>query len=118
MNSTSICSCVHNTCTLFSTLLHTQDGSFSDNDGLASLVAEQMGAQLLVLLTNVDGVYDRAPTEPGARVLHTYLPDTTVEVRHSLPKSLCLAAPVDDSLMTAFTCVAVDLYTTICIVYN
>lgn len=59
---------------------YTKEGQFSDNDGLAALVAEQMGAQLLVILTDVEGVFDMAPSQPGARVIHTYLSGTEVEI--------------------------------------
>lgn len=34
---------------------------FGDNDRLSALVAAKLGAELLVLLTDVDGVYDRDP---------------------------------------------------------
>jgi glutamate 5-kinase len=61
--------------------LHFQDGQFSDNDGLAALVAEQMGAQLLVLLTDVEGVYNMSPSNPEAKLIHTYTTSTAVEVR-------------------------------------
>lgn len=40
--------------------------SFGDNDKLSAIVASKLGADLLVILTNVDGVYDRPPTEPGS----------------------------------------------------
>jgi len=43
--------------------------SFGDNDRLAALVATLLGAPLLVLLSDVDGLCDRHPSEPGARVL-------------------------------------------------
>ncbi|MEM1178137.1 MAG: glutamate 5-kinase [Acidobacteriota bacterium] len=44
---------------------------FADNDRLAALVASKCDAGLLVLLTDVDGVYDRNPkAHPDARVLH------------------------------------------------
>lgn len=43
--------------------------SFGDNDRLAALVAMLLPADLLILLSDVDGLYDRAPDEPGARVL-------------------------------------------------
>mmetsp|Transcript_14206 Transcript_14206/g.20995 ORF Transcript_14206/g.20995 Transcript_14206/m.20995 type:complete len:759 (-) Transcript_14206:44-2320(-) len=59
---------------------YTKNGQFSDNDGLAALVAEVMGAQLLILLTDVDGVYNKAPSIPGAKVIHTYLPSFQVEI--------------------------------------
>ena len=46
-------------------------GVFGDNDRLSALVASYLSADLLVLLTNVDGVYTRPPTEPGAqRIQH------------------------------------------------
>ena len=44
---------------------------FTDNDELSGLVAEMMGAQELVILTNVDGVYDGDPAEPGSRLIRT-----------------------------------------------
>lgn len=43
--------------------------SFGDNDRLAALVATLLGAPLLVLLSDVDGLFDRHPSEPDARVL-------------------------------------------------
>ena len=43
--------------------------SFGDNDRLAALVATLLAAPLLVLLSDVDGLHDRHPTEPGARLL-------------------------------------------------
>lgn len=39
---------------------------FGDNDRLASLVAQVIGADLLVLLTDVDGLYTKPPSEAGA----------------------------------------------------
>jgi delta-1-pyrroline-5-carboxylate synthetase len=46
--------------------------SFSDNDSLAALVAIETSAQLLILLTDVKGVYDRPPTETGAKVIDVF----------------------------------------------
>ena len=43
--------------------------SFGDNDRLAALVATLLGAPLLLLLSDVDGLYDRHPAEPGAAIL-------------------------------------------------
>ncbi len=43
---------------------------FGDNDGLSALVAAKLGADLLVLLTDVSGVYDSDPRRyPNARLL-------------------------------------------------
>ncbi len=43
--------------------------SFGDNDRLAALVATLLGAPLLVLLSDVEGLFDRHPAEPGATIL-------------------------------------------------
>jgi glutamate 5-kinase len=44
--------------------------SFGDNDLLSALVATKLGADLLMILTNVDGVYDSNPHEnPDARLI-------------------------------------------------
>jgi len=43
--------------------------SFGDNDRLAALVATLVDAQLLVLLSDVDGLFDRRPDDPGARLV-------------------------------------------------
>ena len=48
----------------------TQEIRFGDNDRLASLVAELIGADLLVLLSDIDALYTRPPQEPGATPIH------------------------------------------------
>ncbi|MCL6423563.1 glutamate 5-kinase [Brachybacterium sp. JHP9] len=45
----------------------THEIRFGDNDRLAALVAQLVGADLLVLLTDVDALYTAPPSEPGAR---------------------------------------------------
>ncbi|HEX8037674.1 MAG TPA: glutamate 5-kinase [Chryseosolibacter sp.] len=47
---------------------------FTDNDELAGLVSAMMNASLLVILTNVDGVYDGDPAQPGTTLIHVYDP--------------------------------------------
>ncbi|MFV0624507.1 glutamate 5-kinase [Sphingomonas sp. ac-8] len=42
-----------------------------DNDRLAAKVAQMIQAQHLVILTGVDGLYDRNPSEPGAKLVET-----------------------------------------------
>jgi delta-1-pyrroline-5-carboxylate synthetase len=49
--------------------------SFADNDSLAALVSIEMSAQLLILLTDVAGVYDRPPTEKNASLIDVYQRD-------------------------------------------
>lgn len=45
----------------------TDEIRFGDNDRLAALVAHLVRADLLVLLSDVDGLYDGNPTTPGTR---------------------------------------------------
>ena len=51
--------------------------SFSDNDSLASLVSIEMSAQLLILLTDVKGVYDRPPSDPDSKLIDVFNCDHT-----------------------------------------
>eukprot|EP00522_Entomoneis_paludosa_P008792 CAMPEP_0172446836 /NCGR_PEP_ID=MMETSP1065-20121228/6319_1 /TAXON_ID=265537 /ORGANISM="Amphiprora paludosa, Strain CCMP125" /LENGTH=794 /DNA_ID=CAMNT_0013198025 /DNA_START=63 /DNA_END=2447 /DNA_ORIENTATION=+ len=59
---------------------YTADDVFSDNDSLAALCARNFGADVLLLLTDVPGVFDRPPTEPRAQLLPLYLPSQSVEI--------------------------------------
>ena len=45
---------------------------FTDNDELAGLVSAMMNTDMLIILTNVDGIYDGDPDLPGTRILTTY----------------------------------------------
>ena len=42
---------------------------FGDNDKLSALLVKHINADLLVLLSDVDGLFDRNPSELGAKVL-------------------------------------------------
>ena len=42
---------------------------FGDNDRLAARVAQAAGASAVLLLSDVDGLYDRSPKDPAARLL-------------------------------------------------
>ncbi len=47
----------------------TQEIRFGDNDRLAARVAQAAGASAVLLLSDVDGLYDRNPAEPDAKLL-------------------------------------------------
>ena len=47
----------------------TEELTYGDNDHLAALVASMLGADLLVLLSDVEGMLDRPPGEPGATLV-------------------------------------------------
>jgi glutamate 5-kinase len=58
----------------------TDEITFGDNDTLAAQVAIMLQARTLVLLTDIDGVYDRDPALPGARRLASVEEGAEVEV--------------------------------------
>lgn len=47
----------------------TQEIRFGDNDRLAALVSLLIGADLLVLVSDIDALYDAPPTQPGATAI-------------------------------------------------
>ncbi|KAD5962142.1 hypothetical protein E3N88_13615 [Mikania micrantha] len=48
-------------------------GIFWDNDSLAALLALELKADLLVLLSDVDGLYSGPPSDPQSKLIHTYI---------------------------------------------
>ena len=42
---------------------------FTDNDELSGLIASMMDAETLVILSNIDGIYDGSPTDPSSHVI-------------------------------------------------
>lgn len=47
---------------------------FTDNDELSGLVAAMMNAQSLVILSNIDGIYNGSPEDPRAKVIRSVKP--------------------------------------------
>ncbi|CAM8973344.1 unnamed protein product [Rhodiola kirilowii] len=48
-------------------------GIFWDNDSLAALLALELKADLLVLLSDVDGLYSGPPSDPKSKLISTYI---------------------------------------------
>ncbi|KAF4320264.1 hypothetical protein BBO99_00003895 [Phytophthora kernoviae] len=49
------------------------DGTvFTDNDSLAALVGGEIEADLLMLLTDVEGLYNKPPSQPGAKIISVF----------------------------------------------
>ncbi|XP_047251289.1 delta-1-pyrroline-5-carboxylate synthase isoform X4 [Capsicum annuum] len=48
-------------------------GIFWDNDSLAALLALELKADLLVLLSDVEGLYSGPPRDPDSKLIHTYI---------------------------------------------
>ncbi|XP_059628078.1 delta-1-pyrroline-5-carboxylate synthase [Cornus florida] len=51
-------------------------GIFWDNDSLAALLALELQADLLVLLSDVEGLYSGPPSDPHSKLIHTYIKET------------------------------------------
>lgn len=47
---------------------------FTDNDELSGLIATMVGAEMLVILSNVDGIYTGSPSEPSSRLIERVRP--------------------------------------------
>lgn len=48
---------------------------FTDNDELSGLIATMMDVQALIILSNVDGIYNGKPGDPGVEVIREVEPD-------------------------------------------
>ncbi|KAH1241890.1 Delta-1-pyrroline-5-carboxylate synthase 1 [Glycine max] len=53
--------------------LQDSSGIFWDNDSLAGLLALELKADLLVLLSDVEGLYSGPPSDPKSKLIHTYV---------------------------------------------
>jgi glutamate 5-kinase len=49
---------------------------FTDNDELSGLIAQMMKADTLILLSNIDGIYDGHPDNPASRIIPRVEPGT------------------------------------------
>ncbi|XP_023644180.1 delta-1-pyrroline-5-carboxylate synthase B-like [Capsella rubella] len=47
-------------------------GIFWDNDSLAALLSVELKADLLILLSDVEGLYSGPPSEPNSKLIHTF----------------------------------------------
>ena len=47
---------------------------FTDNDELSGLVAAMMNAEALIILSNIDGIYDGSPADPASQVIRRVAP--------------------------------------------
>ena len=58
----------------------TDEIRIGDNDNLSALVADMVDAEALIILTDIDGLYDGNPkTNPSAKIIHD-VPEITAEI--------------------------------------
>ena len=50
---------------------------FTDNDELSGMVAAMMNADTLIILSNIDGIYNGSPSDPQSEVIREIHPDKT-----------------------------------------
>ncbi|KAL6565016.1 Delta-1-pyrroline-5-carboxylate synthase [Orobanche minor] len=68
--------------------LRDSSGIFWNNDSLAALLDLELQADLLVLLSDVDGLYSGPPSDPRSKLIHTYFKEKLEGVITFLGKSL------------------------------
>jgi glutamate 5-kinase len=89
----------------------TDEIRFGDNDRLAALVAVMVGADLLILLSDVDGIYTRSPGHRHAELL----PEVTdpLHVRATGPRSGTGSGGMASKLQAAFMATAAGIPTVV-----
>lgn len=55
-----------------------------DNDSLAARIGVEVGADVLILMSDVDGIYTAPPKTEGARLLHTYCPTANGSIQFGM----------------------------------
>jgi len=58
---------------------------FTDNDELSGLIASMMNVEALIILSNIDGIYNGNPANPDANVIREILPET--DLKHYISSS-------------------------------
>jgi len=48
---------------------------------LAARIAVEIGANLVIIMSDVDGIYDRPPSHEDARIIHTFVPEDLNQVK-------------------------------------
>merc|ERR1719189_2494811 len=59
-----------------------------DNDSLAAKVAVEIGAELAILMSDVDGIYNKPPKHDGARIMHTFVPSDLASIKFGAASSV------------------------------
>ncbi len=60
---------------------------FTDNDELSGLIAQMMEADMLILLSNIDGIFTGHPDNPQSQLIHSVAPGTDLSAYIQSEKS-------------------------------
>jgi glutamate 5-kinase len=60
---------------------------FTDNDELSGLIAQMMDADTLILLSNIDGIYNGHPDDPQSEIIRCVAPGTDLSQYIKVEKS-------------------------------
>ena len=58
---------------------------FTDNDELSGLITDMMNSDALIILSNINGIYDGAPSDPASKVIPVIEPDNMTASRFIAP---------------------------------
>ncbi|GHT22709.1 glutamate 5-kinase [Bacteroidia bacterium] len=58
---------------------------FTDNDELSGLITDMMGSDALIILSNIDGIYDGLPSNPASKVISVIEPEHTTVSKYIAP---------------------------------
>ena len=58
---------------------------FTDNDELSGLITNMMNSDALIILSNINGIYDGPPSDPASKVIPVIEPDNMTASRYIAP---------------------------------
>jgi glutamate 5-kinase len=58
---------------------------FTDNDELSGLITDMMNSDALIILSNINGIYDGLPSDPASKVIPVIEPDNMTASRFIAP---------------------------------
>ena len=79
---------------------------FTDNDELSGLVAQMMGAEMLILLSNIDGIYTGDPKNPESKIIRKVSAGDDIEKYIQTTKSSAGRGGMQSKYHTASTVAA------------
>ncbi len=77
------------------------DLMFTDNDELSGLVASMLGMEVLIILSNVDGVFTGNPSDPDSRLIKSVEPGTDISACIARSRSSMGRGGMDTKYRTA-----------------